>query len=158
MHPKGIKVHVEVWNHKRRVVARSNGKILSYARYSSKIGLYKYISIYKENNTFVEGTKKVYLRTKNYNEHSDTRIYPQKPRQKVHFAYFVSFEVEGLRKGVSSRYLEWPSVKAARMEAYDRLKMKVWEHFYGNYDYDEQQINDYLRRIIIIEEGIRWYR
>lgn len=125
---KIVNIKRENWNHKFRVVARQNGKLVAHAKWNQKFNLTRARSIFKSNNTF----RKEIIRTKltNVSEVIDFSDAPRKPSgdQSKKFQYFIEgFDRKNNIK-ITARSRQFLVGERAEV-----LKAEAFESFYERY-------------------------
>ena len=155
------KVLRENWNGKYRIVARDfQGRIITWAKYSSKIPIEFYKRRFKESNqvSFKKNIKGVGLR--NFIEITDYSEKPKKPRKEKY-----QYVVEGILKdgsritARSSQYNTSVRIKIARDEAWESFYERLAQAMGYDYDADEgKALAGELGKDISIKEGVVYYK
>lgn len=151
-------VHVETWNRKKRVVARSeSGKIITYSKYSRKVGLEKYTQIYKKNKTFDENLKRTQLSHVTEYEYRYTPTSTRKVRTRGKVQYAITARDGNQRIYARSRISEpGANKKVLREDAYAALYKRIGGDA-GGYDVDKGKRVFSENNMHIESEGLIWY-
>jgi hypothetical protein len=142
-------IFVKTINHKRYVVAYSNGKLMDKIRKNPKVSVGVYASIFERNNTFKRDEKVEYNNTTNFLEKSVFRVksdnnldfsdkekYPRKPSKDSQFI-IRAFDEKGREMAtITSHRLNNYKNPLTRTEARDFARSKLRQKILGDGQYE----------------------
>jgi hypothetical protein len=151
--------HMRTWRNQRFVVVRNKrGSIITSAKYSSKVKLAGYHSIYKKNGTFNANLRRTVLtNVVEYEYRYTPEQVPGRIRTQGKVQYAITAKDGGHRIYARSR-IEPANTnkKKLRQEAYDVLYNRLSGEV-GGYDVDRGRAYFDEHNVHIVSEGLVWY-